>query len=110
MADDHWKWGKTMLACVTALRANQTAPCVFIDQELIPHLDGRPDDMFVWFICRTSADKEAFRCSQLAPISDALKERMAGAGFPDYAIASLRTDVTSKEDIEAGGGRFGFFR
>lgn len=32
------------------------------------------------------------------------------AGFPREAADTLRTDVTSAEDIETGGGRFAFFR
>ncbi len=76
----------------------------------MPRLDGQPDDMFVWFICRTRPDKEMFRDAELRSKTNALKESTARAGFPDQAIASRRTNVTSMEDIEDGGGRFLSFR
>jgi hypothetical protein len=110
MSEDRWKWGNAMLNCVADLRARQTSSCAFVDEEVMPRFDGRPDDMFVWFICRTRTDKEAFRKSELRRTTKALKECMGRAGFPDDAVASLSTDVTSKEDIEDGGGRFRFFR
>lgn len=99
-----------MLQCVAEVKASQRASCAFVDEEVMPHFDGRPDDIFVWLICRTRTEKEAFRKSELTRTTNALKESMGRAGFPDYAVASLSTDVTSTEDIEDGGGRFSFFR
>jgi hypothetical protein len=110
MAEDRWKWGNAMLKCVAEIRTRRTSSCAFVDEEVMPRFDGRPDDMFVWFICRTRTEKEAFRKAELRRITKALKESMSRAGFPDDAIASLSTDVTSLEDIEDGGGRFYFFR
>jgi hypothetical protein len=110
MDDERWKWGKAMLACIAEVKARQTSSCVFTDQEVMPRFDGRPDDMFVWFICRTKAEKEKFKRSRLGKNNEVLKDRMARANFPAQAIESLGTDVTSEEDIQAGGGRFFFFR
>jgi hypothetical protein len=87
-----------------------TCSVAFADYEVIPDFTGSPEGMFVWFICDTRALKLQFRDGALISCSDKLRSMAIAAGFPETAAASLMTDVTSKEDIEAGGGRFAFFR
>jgi hypothetical protein len=104
-----FKWGELIVRCVRQLRdAGEGAP--FVDVEVIPPFDGRPDGIFVWFICETVTLKERFRSESLHDASLQLRALAAEAGFPLEAAVTLRTDVTSTEEIEAGGGRFYFFR
>jgi hypothetical protein len=75
----------------------------------MPHFDGRPDDMFIWFICERAADVPLAEAQRLE-LQAAFQQRMSARGFPKQAVDTLRSGVTSLEDIEAGGGRFYFFR
>lgn len=85
--------------------------CVpFVDCEIIPPFDGSPDDIFVWFICDTILLRERFRADALSAATERLRIMAVEAGFPLSSAETLRSDVTSKEDIEKGGGRFYFFR
>jgi hypothetical protein len=108
--DDHFCWGTELVACFDELRpafARRSPPIV--DREIMPHLDGRPDDIFIWFICERAADvtlAEAHR----RELQAAIQERMVAHGFPKHAVDTLQSGVTSLEDIEVGGGRFYYFR
>jgi hypothetical protein len=70
-------------------------------------LDGRPGGIAAWFICENHAAKERF---DLKASNETLKNRLRNVGFPQGAIDTLRTGVTSQTEIEAGGSRFYFFR
>ncbi|MGA8310190.1 MAG: hypothetical protein WB755_09190 [Terriglobales bacterium] len=78
----------------------------FVDEEVIPNFDGDPNGLAAWFICAQYSAKEQF---DLHASTEALKNKMRGAGFPQRSIETLRTRVTSQTDIQAGGGRFYFF-
>lgn len=108
--DDHWFWGKQMIACLDDLKVelDRHQPPV-VDREIMPALDGTPDDMFVWFICEKAMDVETLKTAE-SPLKSLLKDRMKERGFPGSSISSLRVGSTSLEDIENGGGRFYFFR
>lgn len=111
MDDDYWRWGTLMVACVDALRLEQSdAECAFVDREIIPPFTGHPDEISVWFICSTKKLKERFQVSVMQHQVEALKKKMIEAGFPESAVQSIVTRVTSLEEIEDGGGRFAFFR
>ncbi|HET9305928.1 MAG TPA: hypothetical protein VFO46_07885 [Candidatus Sulfotelmatobacter sp.] len=79
----------------------------FLDQEVIPNFDGDPNGLVAWFICEDHDAKERF---DLRGASEALKKKMRDAGFPPGAVETIRTGVTSQAEIQAGGGRFYFFR
>jgi hypothetical protein len=105
-----FKWGIMIVACMRRLRDSGECVVPFVDCEVLPHFDGSPDDIFAWFICNDGVANERFRAEALM---DPTRRRCAmaiEAGFPRESTDTLRTDVTSEEDIEAGGGRFAFFR
>ena len=76
-------------------------------KEVIPDFDGSQNGLVVWFICEHSRTSESF---DLDGASEALKNKMRDAGFPQSAVETLRTDVTSQTEVRVGGGRFLFFR
>ena len=110
-SNDHdWHWGNQMLACFDDLResfAERDPPIV--DREVIPPFCGKPDDMFIWLICEHHDD-----VSRMSDDADALasllRSRMTSRGFPESAVDTVGVSFTSLQDIEAGGGRFYFFR
>ena len=108
--DDDWYWGEQMIACFEDLRGElaQHHPPV-VDREIMPQFSGRPEDMFLWFICERGID-----VPKLKSIEGLLKSRIQGCmeirGFPTSAVNSLQVGSTSLEDIEEGGGRFYYFR
>jgi hypothetical protein len=99
-----------LVACFDDLRSVFAArlPAI-VDREIMPQFDGRPDDMFIWFICERAADVPLAETQRLE-LQAAVQERMTTRGFPKQAVESLRCGVTSLEDIDAGGGRFYYFR
>ena len=94
---DHFHWGETLTACFDDVReafAVRSPPIV--DVEVIPHFDGRPDDMFIWFICRRAAEVSS-AAAQEGELHDAIRARMAVRGFPQGAMDSL--DALSDAEI-----------
>jgi hypothetical protein len=78
----------------------------FVDQEVIPNFDGSPKGIFAWFICEHFYAREKF---DLQAATEALRNKLRDAEFPQVAVETLRTGVTSQTAIQAGGGRFHFF-
>jgi hypothetical protein len=105
-----FKWGILVVDCVRKLRDADGAPLGFVDWEVIPPFDGSPQGIFVWFICDTIAAKLRFRERAAANMTERLRALAVEGGFPSEAATTLRSDVTSAEEIKAGGGRFFFFR
>jgi len=108
--EEKWRWGESLLACFDDLSGEFTAmePPI-LDREIIPDLAGSPNGLVLWLICAKSADvprmssrNNSLRCMVI--------DAMARRGFAAEARDSLRLFFTSHEDIEAGGGRFFFFR
>ena len=99
-----FKWGLLLIDCMKQLRNEGLS---FVDQEVLPNFDGSPNGIFAWFICEHFAAKERF---DLRNATEALRSKMKAAEFPESAIETLRTGVTSQTEIQAGGGRFYFFR
>ncbi len=99
-----------MVDCVERLRRSGACAVPFVDAEVMPPFDGRPNGIFVWFICETEALKRQFREETLSIATERLRYLASEAGFSRSSADSLQTDVTSSEEIEAGGGRFYFFR
>ncbi len=100
----NFRWGVLLVDCMKQLRADGLP---FVDEEVIPNFDGDPNGLVTWFICEHYSAREKF---DVQASTDALKEKMRAAGFPQRAIETLRTRVTSHTEIQAGGGRFYFFR
>jgi hypothetical protein len=108
--DDRWRWGKLLMACFDHLQpilARRDPPV--LDREIIPDFVGGPDGLSIWLICSNS--NEVSRLSlQHDELRTLFADAMSSHGFPKLACESLRVLFTSHEDIEAGGGRFYFFR
>ena len=99
-----FRWALLVADCMKQLGAGGLP---FVDQEVIPNFDGSPEGIFAWFICEHFSAREKF---DLQAATDALKHKLRDAQFPQSALETLRTGVTSQTEIEAGGGRFHFFR
>jgi hypothetical protein len=81
------------------------------DVEIVPQLSGAPEDMFGWLIFATRRDADGARSPRAAEkILSKVRHDLAQAGFPAQAIATFQIGLTSTPEIEAGGGRFAFFR
>jgi hypothetical protein len=105
-----FKWGLLVVQCAKELGAAPDLPAPYIDCEVIPPLDGSPDRVFVWFIVQRKSLVDRFRAQALVFATRRLRELLVSRGFPPQAADTLRTDVTSQEAIDAGGGRFYYFR
>jgi hypothetical protein len=68
--------------------------------------DSGADDFFVWLVCRTKAERRTFADTEQARFVSTLKRRMLAAGFSETGVASLTVRVTSREEVDAAGGRF----
>jgi hypothetical protein len=99
-----FRWGLLLIDCMKQLRAEGLH---IVDQEVIPSFDGEPNGLVAWFICEHTNAAEDF---DLHAMTEALRSKMQDAGFPQSAVETLRTSVTSQSEIQAGGGRFFFFR
>jgi hypothetical protein len=106
---DHWRWGKLAVRTLSDPGTFAAVGIHPVDSEVIPHFDGRPDDMEAWLIFATveEASAAAERSDQ---VRTAIADGLVRAGFPADAAASFRVLFTSTPEIEAGGGRFYFFR
>lgn len=105
------EWLRKMADCLDAAEREQIgSPCPVVDHELIAPLDGGPDDLVAWCVCRTPEEKRRFVDTEQARFVSALRRKMLAAGFPESAIASLRVQATSRGEIEAMGGRFSALR
>jgi hypothetical protein len=105
-----FRWSTLIVSCAERLRDSEECSVPFVDCEVVPPFDGSPDGIFIWFICETVALKERFRAEALLSATRRLRAIAIEGGFPAAAADTLLSDVTSKEDIEQGGGRFYFFR
>jgi hypothetical protein len=107
---DRWRWGKALLSCYDDLKADLAArdPAV-LDREVIPNFDGSANGLFLWLICARSSDVPRLS-AQEGELRVLVTTAMARRGFSREAQDSLGLNFTSREDIEAGGGRFYYFR
>jgi len=103
-SDQKFKWALLVVECMKGLRAEGF---LFVDQEVMPNFDGTPNEMSAWFICEHYAARERFDAESA---NSAMNVKLQNAGFPQDGIETLRTRVTSQTEIQAGGGRFYFFR
>jgi len=106
----NFSWGDLIVASVRRLRDSGACAVPFVDFEVIPPFDGSADGIFVWFICETAAAKDIFNATELLNATRRLQGIAVEDGFPKSGAETLRSAVTSKPEIEQGGGRFNFFR
>jgi hypothetical protein len=109
-SSDTWRWGNELVACFDELKPELGIfqPAV-IDREIIPDFSGSPDGLVLWLICakeRGVATLEAEAPHFRSLFAAAMTRRQ----FPQSAIDSLWLGFTSHEQINKGGGRFGYFR
>jgi len=90
-----------IVACTQELR--DEGDLVFVDSEVISQFDGSPNGIFIWFICESAAAKERFREEALSEATRRVRILALKAGMPPSSAETLRSDVTSTEDIIAGG-------
>lgn len=111
MTDQNTKWRQAMIDCLTVLVREQAgSSCPVVDYELRNSLSGDPDEMRVWFICRTKPEKEEFSRTERSRSISVFKKKMIAAGFSDSAVASVEIKITSRDEIEKTGGSSYFFR
>ncbi|MFI6240033.1 hypothetical protein ACIBEF_09175 [Micromonospora sp. NPDC050795] len=105
---NHFRFGRLVAEALTA-EAFKDSGHRIVDLEVIPSFDGSSDEMCSWLIFSTVEEAQAAR--EEAP---ALEERaravLAQRGYPTEALPSFRLSFTSVPEIEAGGGRFYYFR
>ncbi len=107
---DRWRWAKTLIACFDDLRDKfATMKPPILDREVIANFSGSPNGLVLWLICAKSADVRRMS-AQKNVLRRLVTEAMARRGFADEARDSLQLYFTSHEEIEAGGGRFYYFR
>ena len=95
---------------VEFVREQGNASCPVVDYELRADLAGSGDDMRVWFICRTKAEKDQFMSTERSRSISVFKKMMIAASFSDSAVASVEIKVTSRDEVEKAGGSSYFFR
>ena len=110
MAENKAKWMQAIAGCVTAfVREQASSSCPVVDYELRANIAGSPDDLCVWFICRTKDEKADFVRTERPRSISSFKKKMISAGFPDSAVASVEIRITSRDEVEQAGGS-AFFR
>jgi hypothetical protein len=111
MPETKAKWMQMMTGCMSMfVREQAGSPCPVVDYEVRVDAAEVPDDMHVWFICRTKNEKEEFNTTERSRGISVFKKKMIAAGFPDSAVASVEIKVTSRDEVEKAGGSSYFFR
>ncbi len=111
MAQASGQWARRMGECLDALEREQIgSACPVIDHEVVTPRDGDAEDFFVWLVFRSKSERRIFTDTEQARFVSALKKRMLAAGFPESAVASLTVRATSREEVDAAGGRFSALR
>src|SRR4051812_26999442 len=105
------KWTQLMSDCLSDfVREQSSSPNPVVDYELRVDPVKAPEDILVWFICRTQAEKADFISTERSRSISLFKKKMMVAGFPESAVASLEVRVTSRSEVEKVGGGYAFFR
>src|SRR5437868_6242346 len=105
------KWTQLMSDCLADfVREQSNSPSPVVDYELRVDPAKAPEDILVWFICRTTAEKADFISTERARSISLFKKKMMAAGFSESAVASLEVRVTSRDEVNRAGGSSAFFR
>lgn len=100
------QWLRIVSDCLAALEREQVGSrCPVVDHEIRPATAGSADDITVWCICRTRPERREFADTEQSRFVSELRRRLLAAGFPEAAVTSLVVKATSREEIDAGGGR-----
>ncbi|WP_415907605.1 hypothetical protein [Oleiharenicola sp. Vm1] len=112
MAGDSGQWLRRLADCLDAVERGQIgSACPVVDHEIAGSAAaGDADDLAVWLVCRTKAERRLFADTEQARFTSALKQRMLAGGFSEAAVASLTVRATSREEVAAAGGRFAALR
>jgi hypothetical protein len=82
-----------------------------VDVEIVPQFSGAPDGMCGWLIFASRNEAKRARAPSTATkIESKARSALVEAGFPPSSVGSFEVRYTSLPEIEAGGGRFYFFR
>ena len=109
MADVPGKWLRMVSDCLAAVEREQIGSASpVVDHEVIPATSGSPEDITVWCICRTKAERRQFADTEQSRFVSAATKKLLAVGFSESAVTSLRVRVTSREEVEARGGKFNF--
>ena len=82
-----------------------------VDVEILPQFSGDPDGMCAWLIFASRAEARRARAPAKVPkIESKIRTALVDNGFPSSSVGSFEVRYTSVPEIEAGGGRFAFFR
>lgn len=100
-------WLRRACDCLEAVEREQAgAAAAVVDHEVVAPAGGGPEDLAIWLVCRTARERREFADHGFARFNSALRQRLLAAGFPEPAVATLAIGVTSREAVEAAGGRF----
>jgi hypothetical protein len=106
---DSGNWAKVLSECLAKAEREQIGSrCPVVDHEVLAPNAGSPDDICVWLICRSKEEKQLFSDTEHSRFASELRRQLLRAGFPETAVASISTRVTSREEVEAAGGRVSF--
>lgn len=105
------KWAQILSDCLSAAEREQGgSQCPVVDHEVLAPNTGNPDDICVWLICRSKDEKQLFSDTEYSRFASAVRRKLLQAGFPESAVTSLSTQVTSREEVQAAGGRISLAR
>lgn len=111
MAGGSGQWRRRLTECLDAVEREQIgSACPVVDHEIAGSVVGGEDDLAVWLVCRTRAERRLFADTEQARFTSALKKRMLAGGFSESAVASLSVRATSRDEVAAAGGRFAALR
>ncbi|GIH22738.1 hypothetical protein Aph01nite_10480 [Acrocarpospora phusangensis] len=86
-------------------------PCLPVDFHVLPHFDGRVEDIAVWLIFATTAESDQVRePAETARYLAHVQVLLRRVHFPEEGVATLGLYPTSLPEIEAAGGKFHYFR
>jgi len=108
-AEETFKWPLLAKKTFAAPDAFKDLGVSIVDVELIPNFNGSPEGLFCWFILGTEREKLTAK-SRASEIEAEARRLLAQVGFPAVAIPSFKFGYTCQPEIDAGGGRFAFFR
>ncbi len=105
------QWTQRISDCLSEFVREQGGSLhAVVDYEFRVDAATAPDDILVWFICRSKTEKEEFLSMARSRSISLFKKRMLAAGFPESAVASVEVRVTSREERERAGSAAGFSR
>ena len=107
MNAEYAKWTTVISDCLGQAEREQVGSrSPVVDHEVVPSAAGNSDDITVWCICRNRAERQAFMDSERPRFISDVKKRLFSAGVPEATIDSIGFRFTSRDEVNASGGRF----